>query len=243
MEKKKVSFLKVFLSMLFAIGVLAMYFYVIFKGDLKYSALSFSCVAACFVLSAIFFRFTSKKFFITLALAINVAADLMFMTSVFGKVHFDKMGQVVLYLFCGVQLMYALYNLSLYKGIGLKIVNVAVRVAVCLLVYYILPKYVAISTVQMICLVYFINGAITILGLLYFIKTQWLLILGLLLSLAGSFFMWLMLGGGLQLLHISLTTKFVEILFGKYSLWFICYIPGLLLIALSSVWAKFKKKD
>lgn len=232
MEKKKVSGLKIFATLLFAGAIFGIFFYVIFKGDFKPAYLSYSCVGLCFLFSLLFIKLNSKKILITLAFATNVVADyfLILAPSTENKL-------IGLYVFCGVQLFYLIYSLTLNQSIGAKIINLAFRVALCLLAYLILPKYFVLGTLELVALMYIINFFVSLLVFLIHIKTEWLLLIGYLLFFVCDIFVGLSEGG---FAILNLTGPFVDfVLSHNVHMWF--YIPGLFLIATSSVWAKKKE--
>lgn len=232
MDKVKKPIFKIVMSVLFSALVLSAYLYVCIKGDLDRPYLSYGCIIACFLLSLLFIGKSSKKIFITLALAANVAADYFL---VFDATEENKIIGVSIFL--GVQFFYLLYSLSLTKAIGLKIMDIALRVALCLIVYFVVPKYVTLSTLEMLSLMYIANSFVTLLSILVHIKTEWVTFIGFLLFFVCDIFVGLT-NGGADILNIS--GSFVDFIF-KYDIAFYTYIPGVLLISLSSVWAKASK--
>lgn len=238
MEKKKTFYLKLFVSALFAGLVFGAFAYVLIKkSDITvggaHDILCFACVGACAVFSLLFLKFTTKKVLVSLALVTNVVADYFLVLKPTSE------NQLIgVCIFCGVQFFYFLYTLSFCKGKGLKIFNIAIRVALCLLAYFIIPRYVTLTTLEMISVMYIINCVVTLLCLLLRIKKEWLLFLGLLLLLACDIFVGFT-NGAVDILGIS--GPFVDIVY-KYDIAFYCYIPAEFFIALSSVWAKKRTK-
>ncbi len=229
MEKKNINILKILATILFAVAIFGAYFYVIFKGDFSTPYLSYGCIGACFVFAFLFIGKSLKKCFLCLALATNVVADyfLVLMPSQENKL-------IGLCVFCGVQFFYFLYTLVLAKGNGTRVINIALRVALCLLAYFLLPKYFVLSTLEMISVMYILNSFVTLLILLIHLKTEWLTFIGFLLFFICDVFVGLT-NGGVEVLGI--TGAFVEFIF-KYNIVFYTYIPGIFLIATSSVWSK-----
>lgn len=233
MKKRKLYFFKIFMSILFASAILAAFVYVCIKGDLEHNILSLSCIGACFLLSLFFIRCSSKKVLFTFALALNAAADCLFVllpseNSVFLNVC----------LMAGVQALYLLYTLFMIKGNGLRVFSLALRVALCLLAYYLLPKYFVLTTIQLIHAMIVINSFVTLLSFLFFFKTQWVTFLGFLLFFAFNFIS--ALGAGWAII-LNLPVKFLEFLINPFlmtpGLAFVFYIPAVLILSLSSVWA------
>ena len=234
--KTRSQIFKIITTCVFAIAILAMYFIVNLK-DVYPDILSFACVAASALLSLIFLRVNSKNAFLTIGLLANVAADLFLVPRLF-DLPVDKSNLIGVCIFCGVQFMYVLYTLSICKGLGLKLFNIGIRVAVCLLAYFVLRRYFVLDMVEWISVMYALNCVVTIFCLLINFKKNWVLFFGMLLLLACDVVVGLT-NGGLEILKIS--GSFADILM-TYDIAFICYIPAVLLIAISSVWENRKKK-
>ena len=232
MESKKLYFFKIFASIFFASAVLGAFAYVCIKGDVEFHALSFSCVAACFLFSLMFIRLTAKKILFTIALELNAVADIFLV-----MLPNEKNMLIGVCLMAGVQAIYFVYTLFLFKGNGMRAISLALRVALCLLAYFLLPKYFALTTIQLIYAMIVINSFITLLTFLFFLKTQWLTFLGFLLFFAYNFFS--ALGAGWAIV-LKFPADFLMILANPFwlvpGLGFIFYLPGVLLLALSSVW-------
>ncbi len=229
MKKSNSFYFKLFASAIFLAAVVAMFVYVNVKGDINHNILSFSCAAACFVLSLLFIRLTAKKILLTLALGVNLVADSFFVLSP------NTVSTLVgLCVVCGVQFCFFVYTLTLSKGIGLKIVNIALRVALCLLAYFLLPKYITIGKLEMIAIMYALNCVVTLFVLLFHLKKNFVLFLGLLLLLVSHIFVGLA-NGGAELLKAG--ADFIKFL-SQHNLAFMLYIPSLLLISFSSVWER-----
>lgn len=231
MEAKKLSISKLLITILFAGIIFAAYFFVIF-GEIKYplktAYFSYACVCACCLFALLFLR-SKKQLLVVLALAVTVVAD--YFLILFPSEQNRLIGACV---FCAVQLVYAIYTLVLNKSIGVRVVNIALRVALCLIAYFVVPIYFELALLEMIALMYIINFVVSILFMLIHIKTEWLMLLGYLLFFACDIFVGLS-NGGAEILGI--TGNFLALING-YDFAFYFYIPGLFLIALSSVWRK-----
>ena len=128
-----------------------------------------------------------------------------------------------------------IYTLLLNKSIGARVVNIAVRVALVLCVWFILPTYVELDTYQLMSLIYLSNFLVSLGVFLVHIKTQWLLFLGFLLVFVSaliSFFV----NGGIALFGLSGLNFLLD-----FDYAFLFYIPGLFLIASASAWARESK--
>ena len=51
--------------------------------------------------------------------------------------------------------MYFLYTLYLNKSIGLKVFNMAVRVGLCLLAYFLVPNYFTVGTLEIVAMMFY----------------------------------------------------------------------------------------
>lgn len=236
MEKKSVLIFKIISTIMFAVIVFGLPFILIKYGNLQIDSniIGFGCTTcACFLFSLIFIRKDSKKLLITLALAINVVADsfLTFMP-------FEKYELIAICVFCGMQFVYFVYTLFLNKGTGTRIVNIAVRVALCLTAYFVLRIYVPLTTLDIIYIMYILNSFITLLVFLVHLKTDWLTFIGFLFFFIYDVFSWLLTGG---IALFGLTGSFVDFL-NQYA-WVLVYCNyiGMFIISASSVWAKKKE--
>lgn len=234
MENKKVNGFKIFASILFAILILGAYGYVIWKGEpWGKNYLSYGAIGLCFAFSLIFLTKNSKKVFITLALACNVAADyfLVFAPS-------EKHKLIGLCVFLGMQLFYFCYTLAIQKSNVARAINFALRLSVCLAAILLLPRYATLKTIELLAVIYIANSLVTLFVMLCHFKTEWLAFFGMLLFILCDVCVGLT-NGGIEFFHIP-AGKFVEfITTHDVAFWF--YTPGVFLISLSSVWAKNKK--
>lgn len=229
MNTRKILIFKVMMTTILVSAILGMFIYVIIKGDLKYNLLSVSCIGAAFILSLIFINKSPKKLLITLALALTIAGEYFLIVQ---PAQFENSTLIGLCIFCGVQFAFLLYSLFASKAVGYIVINLAIRVLLCLLAYFILPNYIKLDTLELISLMYMINLFVTILMLCFRIKTNYILLLGLLLIFISNFCLW-MPYGGIEMLKI--TGKFAEILL-KYNFAYYFFIPGVTLVACASVW-------
>ncbi len=238
MKVKGWNLFKYVASGMLACGILATFIYVCIKGDLKNNILSWSCVIACFVLSLVFVKFKSPSIFITLGLGANAVADYFLLYNI-GKADRTQL-LIGLGIFCGVQFFYFIYTLCLNKSIAAKVFNIALRVAACLILYFIMPRfYPTLGTLELISLMYFANLCITFLELLFNVKTNWLLALGMFMLLISNFWLGMAQEGALL---FQLPLEFWEILL-KYNVAFWLYVPSLVVIALGSIFNAVRKKE
>ncbi len=238
MKVKGWDLVKYIVSGLLACGILGTFIYVCLKGDLEHNILSWSCVIACFVLSLLFVKFKSPSVCITLGLAASAAADYFLMYNI--QKTSEKEIMIALYILCGVQFFYFLYTMLQNKSIAGKVVNIALRVAACLCLYFILPKSYTLGTREIVALMYYANLFVTFLELIFHLKSNLILAFGMLLLLVSNFWLGMAFEGALL---FKLPLEFVEI-FLKYDVHLWLYIPALLVIALGSIYnLTFKKKE
>ena len=238
MESKK-FYLKIFISCLFASAVLAAFAYVCIRGDIEHNILSFSCIGACFLFSLLFLQLSPKKIVFSTALAVNVVAD-AFLT-LLPSARNNLIGVCVL---CAVQVIYFVYTLFLLKGNGLRVISLAVRVGICLLAYFLLPKYFALTTIQILYAIIATNSFLTLLAVLFKFDKEWDVFFAFLLLFAFDFFS--ALGAGWAVI-LKFPLEFMQILATPFlavpGLAYLFHIPAVLLLALSSAWAKTKSES
>lgn len=236
MGKSKASVFKVIMTVIFALLVFASFFYVIFgnfdeNSNLKLQYFAYACVGLCFLFSLCFIKINLKKILLTLGLAFVVIADyfLILMPSEQNKL-------VGVCVFCVFQFVLLLYTLFLNQSIGIRIVNIAIRLTLCLLAYFLIPNYFEVGTLELVSIMYILNFLVSLIFLLIHVKSEWLLFLGCLLFFLCDIVVGLK-NGGIALLNLS--GPFVDFL-NSGDISFYLYIPGLFLIATSSVYAKKK---
>ena len=234
MENKKYSILKIVLSAILSAAILGMFVYVCIKGDIEHSILSLSCIGGCVLLALIFIRLTSQKVLLTLALAAMASTNFL---TVF--LESADILSIVAYVMCGVQAVFLVYTMFLFRGNGPRVITLAIRVGLCLLFYFLVPNYVVLDTLQIIHGMIVINALVTLGILLFKIKTQWLAFLAMLLLFLFSLCTAFNVGWAIAL---NLPAEFLNILtapfLGVHNLAFLFYIPGALLLALASVWER-----
>ena len=235
MENKKINVFKMIASLLFAILILGAYAYHIWKGEpFDQPFLYFGAVGACMLFSLIFVSGNAKKILITLALALTVVADYFLVLNAS-----EPNKEIGLYVFCGVQFIYLIYSLIITKSNFARALNFGSRVGLSVAAVLFLPRYFTLTTMQIVSVIYIVNSLITLITLAVHMKTEWITFLGFLLFFACDVFVGLN-NGGIEIL--GLTGGFVDFI-QTYDIAFFCYIPGLFLISLSSVWANKSKEN
>ncbi len=246
MEKTKKPILKMFLTFLLSAAVIAGIVYVNLKGDSIAKDgkpyITFACVGVSFLMSLLFIGKVKKKFYLTLALAATVAAHYFLFFSSANVVllgltakNYSLIGICIL---LGAQFFYLLYSLSLTRAIFLKVLDLALRVALCLLIAFVVRKYITLTTEQLLGLMYLANLLVTVLAALIHIKKEWLTFIGLVLLLVSGVFVMFLNGG---VVALKLSPSFLELILKNY-LYIVLdtYVAGNLLVSISSVWAKRK---
>lgn len=237
MKTNKLSIIKIVTCVVFAILVFGVFFYRIFgtlPADfaLKIQHLDFICVGLCFLFALLFVRLDLKKILIALMLALCVAADYFLIYD--PKEEYRLIGLCIL---SGAQAVLLVYTLALNKGNGRRVINIASRVAICLVAYFVLPEYFTLDLLQIIYMMNLLNFFVSLIVVLINIKKEWLLFLGLLLLILCDVVVGLK-NGGLDLFGI--TGPFADFL-NSYELEFYLFIPGLFLTAHSSAFSKKKQ--
>ncbi|MBE7076103.1 MAG: hypothetical protein E7375_03475 [Clostridiales bacterium] len=238
MSKGRKIYLSIIYVLMFLLIAASFFFYVYNKLPLSWGInpayFSYGCVAGAFLLSLLALQKKARNIFVALGLACTCVADFFLILSPALGLIIKNSQLIGVCVFCGVQAIFFVYTLILNKGIGTKVFNMALRVALCLIAYFVLPKYFTIGTLEMISLMYILNSFATLLMLLIYIKKEWLLFLGFLLFFVCDIFIGLASGGAAIL---GITGPFLDFIL-KYNIGMYCYIPGLFLIASSAVWTK-----
>lgn len=240
-EIKNISFFKILMIFVMTAVIFIPYFWIVFDvkfpGEVSWLAtniLTFVCICACFLYSSLFLKFNMKSFLVTIALGGLVASNYFLL---FDNSFVENPQMLSLYILCGVQSVFLFYSLLLCKGNGIRIVNLAVRVAGSLVVCLLLPEYFPeiFTLANAVSIVYMFNFLLTILHLLFFhIKDNWLLVLGLVLLFASEVFS---LFSGIWVDIYGISGSFVDFL-TNYNLAFYLYIPALFILATSAVFSK-----
>ena len=235
MENKKINLLKMIVSCVFAFAILGAYAYHIWKGEpFDRPYLYYGAVGLCMLFSLLFVKSNIKKILITLALMLTVVADYFL---VFNATDANK--AIGLYVFCGVQFVYLIYSLVITKNNFARALNFGSRAGLSVAAILILPRYLTLTTMQIVAVIYIINALITLITLAVHMKTEWLTFIGFLLFMICDVAIGLT-NGGAEIIGIS--GGLIDFL-NTYDIAFFCYIPGLFLISLSSVWAKNTNKN
>ena len=236
MKTKTVSILKIIFTALFGAAVTGAFVWVNIKGEIADKPwLTYGCIALSFLLALIFVGRSLKRLFLVLGLACHVAAAYFLIFDPF-MANSQLIGICIL---CGAQLCFLLYTLLLSEGIGARVVNIAMRVALCLVACLILPKYiVGLTTIDIIFLAYLINAVVSLIWIGIHIVTEWLTFIAMVILVFALVWGGLGLYGG-WFVHLGINNFMVLL---NYNIAFYLYIPALLILAISSVWAKPKKK-
>ncbi len=229
---------RLFLTVLFTGLIFGTFFFGVFAKlpadfALKPQHLSYICVGLCFLYSLIGTNYKSKNWFLTVFLGVCLVADYFLMIA-----PSEQNRLVGVCVFCVAQLILMAYSLCLNKSVGTRIVNIAARVALCLLVYFVLPKFFVLGTLEIIFAMYISNFLISLLVVLTHIKSQGWLLVGMLLFFISDVFVGLTNGASI----LGLSGPFLDFIL-KYNIYIYAYIPGLFFMGMHTVWAGRKKKE
>lgn len=149
-------------------------------------------IALVFLMCLLTLRKNSKSFLVLLALA-TLASSMGLMIALENTIKADEITlyeDILFYLTLAFQLILALYTIFLTKGVGLKVLNIAVRAGLSVIAYFVLTEYLPQYFTLKIALfaVYFLNALITVFLLLFRFKTHFLMIFGILLLSVGTIF-------------------------------------------------------
>ena len=161
---------------------------------LNIDTIAYAVFCLALLMSLIFLRPNKKSILLTLSLvAIIVGASF----NLFKPFEGAKNNDAVLYCLCAFQGIILIYTIWLDKGIGLKVLDLAVRVGLSLLAYFLLPEYLPeyFNLQNTIFVIYLINALVSLFTLLFHFRFNYLLWSGLFLVLAGTIFYMFMFGG------------------------------------------------
>ncbi len=182
-------------------------------------------VGLVFLMSLCLLKINKKSIFITISLtAYCVAIYFLYSlenTTLPSDITLAK--DIMLYSLLASALVLAIYTLLLSKGAGLKVLNIAIRVALSLIAYFVLTEYLPefFDLKSALFAIYLINSLITILFLCSKFKTHYLMIFGILLSTIGAVlyafsFGWFNLTGDFINFINSFDYSFILVIIGIY---------------------------
>ena len=195
---RDISLFKRIMFLIFSIIIIAGI--VIVVADIKFDVgeasswfnlktIGFAVICLCLLMSLIFLRLNKKSILLTISLIAYVIAGYFYTFPPFEEA--VRNNDAILYCLCAFQAVILIYTISLDKNLGLKIFDIALRVALSLLAYFLLPQYLPdyFSSLQnTIFVIYMINALISFVSLFFQFKRNFLTCTGLLLCLAGSIF-------------------------------------------------------
>ena len=199
---------------------------------LNLDMIAYATFCLALLMSLIFLRFNKKSILLTLALVAFVVGASFKQFTPFEQ----NNNEAILYCLCAFQALIAIFTIWLDRGTGLKILDIAIRVALSLLAYFLLPDYLPeyFNITNTIFVIYLINGLISIITLLFHFRTNYLLWCGLVLVLAGTIF-YMFMYGGLALFGIA-GGGFADFL-NSFDIAYLCTILGCFLIATSATFS------
>ena len=208
---RDISLFKKIMFLIFSVLVLAGIIIVV--ADVKFDVsdevskwlnldmIGYVTVCLSLLMSLIFVRLNKKSILLTLSLIAIVIGYSFYMFTPFEGA---KNNEAILYCLCAFQGVILIYTISLDRGTGLKVLDIAIRVALSLLAFFLLPEYLPeyFNTTNTIFTIYLINSLVSLFTLLFYFKKNYLLWCGLFLILAGSIF-YMFMFGGLELFNLS----------------------------------------
>ena len=227
MNLLKNNIFKIVLSCFFASAFLALYLPFCIKGNLFRGWLAYSCILLSFVFSLVFVRLTAKKVLVTCALAVNCVADYFLI------LHLNKTNQLIgVIVFCVVQFVYAIYTFVIIKRTCLKIAMIVSRVVLSALAAILVPLLVKGGALETLSVIYITNALVTLVVFVFKFKNEWLTFVGFLLYFVCDVLIGLSNGAAK---YFGITEKMLKLITAhNYAMYL--YLPGIFLIALSSVW-------
>lgn len=194
----------------------------------------FITIALIFIMSLVFVRFNKKSIIYMLSMlcvmAIFVLSSLSFVNE---NIEPSLLQDLCLYLLCASQVVLIVYTVWLDKGAGLKCLELGIRVALSLALYFLLTELVPehFDFKNAIFAIYALNSIITMIVLCFHFKINFLSVIGVLLMLAGTIFIFLITTS-----LVTLPTIFVDI-FVIYQGSFAFFAFGAYLVATDGVFA------
>ena len=194
----------------------------------------FITISLIFIMSLVFVRLNKKSIIYMLSMlcvmAIFVLSSLSFVNE---NIEASLLQDLCLYLLCASQAVLIIYTVWMDKGAGLKCLELGIRVALSLALYFLLTELVPehFDFRRAVYMIYALNSIITMVVLCFHFKTNYLSIIGVLLMLAGTVFIFLITTS-----LFTLPTIFVDI-FVVYQGSFALFAFGAYLVATDGVFA------
>lgn len=192
-------------------------------------------IGLTFLMSLCLLKINKKSIFITISLIAYCVACYFFISLSSGDSDAETALDVMFYSLLAHQLILAIYSVSLAKGAGLKVLEIAVRVALSLTAYFVLtetlPQYFDFKNA--LFMVYLVNALISIVSLSCHIKTHYLSVIGILLAAAGAIFYAFNFG---WLTTFNITGDFVDFL-ATFDIGFVLSALGIYLTACDAVFS------
>ena len=207
---------KLDMTVVIASAVASLYYTLLTRGTAGYAPLYYLCVLLSFMLSLVFVHSQKKE--LTIALFCACVAD--YFLILHDNAHHNPSDQMCgMVAFCILQVFFAIYANKLVKRQCWKTTILNMRLTTSLLITTTLPIF-HFGLLEILALVYIVNFFITIIILSFHAKTQWLTLIGMILFFICDVFVGLSNFGTLT----------------AYDLSFVFYVPGIFIIAISTVW-------
>lgn len=245
-SKVRLTFFLIFTALILASVILvAISPDISIDGADRFSANIFKVVAVglVFLMSLCLLKINKKSIFITISL-IAYCVAVYFLFSLDNTKSPDDIAlakDIMLYALLAYALVLAIYTIILAKGVGLKVLNIAVRIALSVIAYFVLTEYLPeyFDLKNSLFIIYLVNSIITVLFLCFHFKTHYLIIIGLLLATIGSVFYAFSFG---WITLFNITGDFVKFI-NSFDYGFILTIIGIYLTGCEAVFSGMFKNN
>lgn len=224
---------KTVMSIVFGGIILFLYIFLTTHSTTTYRHLYYACIVLSFLLALLFLRPTLKNICLTAALFFACCADYCLILN-FSVTNMPSDQIYGMLAFCALQVCFAVYTWFLLQRQSLRIAMLTARLLASLCVIIILPL-IGLGLLEILSVIYILNFLITIVVTSCQARTEWLTLIGMISFFICDIFVGLNNGGSaiLGLKNVAWLTAH------DYSFYF--YVPGIFIIALSSVWGNKKK--
>ncbi len=210
---------------------------------LSESLIKMVAIGLVFLMSLCLLKINKKSIFLTISLiAYCVAAYFLFSLSDAENLDQITLAQdIMLYSMLAHQLVLAVYSVVISKGAGLKVLNIAVRVGLSLIAYFVLTEYLPeyFDLRNSLFIIYLINSLVTLISFSCCFKKYFLMIFGVLLSIVGAVFYAFSFG---WLTLFNITGNFAEFV-TSFDFGFLLSIIGIYLIGCEAVFSGIYKNS
>lgn len=246
-SKTRLTFFIIFSILIVACVILAFITPSIDVVDVEWfneSLFQMASVGLVFLMSLCLLKINKKSLFVTISLiAYCVVAYFLFSLANFSNTadEIDLARKIMLYSMLAQQLIIAIYTILLSKGAGLKVLNIAARVALSLVAYFVLtetlPEYFDLE--NSLFAIYLVNALITFVVLCFSMKKHFLMAIGTLIATAGAVFYAFSFG---WVALFGITGEFVKFI-SSFNIAYLLSIIGIYLLGCDAVFSGIFKTN